>query len=100
MLVEHSTTGDALATPATHAGRNPLLALTPALLHHVTGERRKQLLSYLRRWDEHDTALRYLDTWIAAEPNLATLRQARAETLIEMGQPDVALRELDALDEE
>ncbi|HSH80822.1 MAG TPA: RecQ family ATP-dependent DNA helicase [Herpetosiphonaceae bacterium] len=100
MLVEHSTTGDSLAAPSADAPRNPLLALTPALLHHVTGDRRKQLLAYLRRWNEHATALRYLDTWVAAEPNLATLRQARAEALIEVGQPEMALHELDQLDEE
>lgn len=79
---------------------NPLLALTPALLHHIRGDRRNQLLTYLKHWDEHATILRYLDVWLAADPNLATLRQARAEALIALGQQHAALGEIDALDEE
>ncbi|HZG65464.1 MAG TPA: RecQ family ATP-dependent DNA helicase, partial [Herpetosiphonaceae bacterium] len=87
--------------PATvDASPNPLLALTPALLHHVGGKDRTDLLQYLRRWDEHATSLRYLDVWLAAQPGLATLRQARAEALIALDQPAAALPEVDALDRE
>ncbi|MDQ5854626.1 MAG: hypothetical protein M3380_21650, partial [Chloroflexota bacterium] len=79
---------------------NPLLALTPALLHHVTGDQRQRLMAYLKHWDEHATLLRYLDVWLAAQPELATLRQARAEALVALDQPVPALQILDALDEE
>ena len=80
--------------------RNPLLALTPALLHAVTGDRRTRLITYLKRWNEHATLLRYLDTWLAAQPELATLRQARAEALIALGQLAAGLSELDSIDQE
>src|SRR5919202_6412035 len=82
------------------AALNPLLALTPMLLHHLTGARRTELITYLKHWHEHAILLRYLDTWLAAQPELATLRQARAEALIGVGQPAAALAELDALDQE
>src|SRR5919199_3443271 len=82
------------------AALNPLLALTPTLLHHLRGARRTELIAYLKHWNEHAILLRYLDTWLAAQPELATLRQARAEALIGVGQPAAALAELDALDQE
>src|SRR5919199_1470439 len=82
------------------AGLNPLLALTPTLLHHLTGARRTQFIAYLKHWNEHATLVRYLDTWLAAQPELATLRQARAEALIALGQFQAGLVELDALDRE
>ena len=79
---------------------NPLLALTPTLLHLITGDRRSRLITYLKHWNEHATLLRYLDTWLAAQPELVTLRQARAEALLGLGQPMQALAELDAIDQE
>src|SRR5919206_971174 len=82
------------------AALNPLLALTPTLLHHLRGARRTELIAYLRHWNEHATLLRYLDTWLAAQPELVTLRQARAEALIALGQLQAGLAELDALDRE
>jgi ATP-dependent DNA helicase RecQ len=81
-------------------GPNPLLALTPALLHAITGERRTRLITYLKRWNEHAVLLRYLDTWLAAQPELATLRQARAAALIALNQPAAGLVILDELDDE
>src|SRR5919202_1792217 len=82
------------------AALNPLLALTATLLHHLRGARRTELIAYLKHWNEHATLLRYLDTWLTMQPALATLRQARAETLIALGQPAAALSEIDALDRE
>lgn len=95
---ERKADTDSVSTIVTET--NPLLALTPALLHHVAGKDRTDLLQYLRRWEAHAICLRYLDVWLAAQPELATLRQARAEALIALGRPESALPELDALDQE
>ncbi len=78
----------------------PLLTLTPTQLQPLRGERRQQLISYLAAWDEQATLLRYLEVWLGAQPNLATLRQAHAETLLALGQPKSTLEILEALDAE
>jgi ATP-dependent DNA helicase RecQ len=88
------------STSSTAHAPNPLVSLTPTLLHLVTGDRRQQVISYLKQWEQHAALLRYLDVWLALTPTLATLRQARAEALLALGQPHTALLELDAIDQE
>jgi ATP-dependent DNA helicase RecQ len=78
----------------------PLATLPTAVLAHVTGERRRRLTDYLLRWQRPDAALRCLETWLAAQPHLATLREARALALVECGRPQEALAALDELDAE
>ena len=80
--------------------QDTLTALPAHLIAHVTGERRKRLLEYLLRWGEPDAARACLDTWLEAQPHLATLREARARVLIEMAQSEAALPILDELDAE
>src|SRR5262245_33139724 len=77
-----------------------LISLPDHILAHITGERRRRLSEYLLRWGEPDAALRTLDVWLAAQPHLATLREARARVLIELERPAEALIALDALDSE
>lgn len=78
----------------------PLAALPPHLLAHVTGERRRHLADYLLRWDLPRAALRCAEAWLAAQPHLATLREMQARALIECGRPAEALAPLDELDAE
>ncbi len=77
-----------------------LLLLTPTQLQPVKGERRNQLITYLKSAGEYPTLLHYLEVWLGGDPHLATLRQARAEVLVALGQLEAALAELDALDAE
>ncbi|MBA3948011.1 MAG: RecQ family ATP-dependent DNA helicase [Herpetosiphonaceae bacterium] len=77
-----------------------LLLLTPTQLQPVKGERRNRLIAYLQNAGEYPTLLHYLEVWLGGDPHLATLRQARAEVLVALGQPEAALAELDALDAE
>src|SRR6266545_2366169 len=82
----------------THA--NPLLSLPLHLLARITGERRRRLLEYLLRWGEPTAALQALDCWLAAQPQLVTLREARARVQLELGMPETTLTILDELDAE
>src|SRR5258706_6870195 len=77
-----------------------LVTLPDHILIHITGERRRRLVEYLLRWGEPAAALRALDGWLAAQPHLATLREARACVLIELGRAEEALAALDAIDAE
>jgi ATP-dependent DNA helicase RecQ len=79
---------------------DPMVNLPPHILAHVTGERRRRLVEYLLRWGEPDAALASLDCWLAAQPHLITLREARARVQIELGRAEVALDSLDAIDAE
>jgi ATP-dependent DNA helicase RecQ len=79
---------------------DPLIGLPTHILAHITGERRKRLLEYLLRWGEHAAALACLDFWLAGQPHLATLREARARVLIEQDRVQPALETLDEIDEE
>jgi ATP-dependent DNA helicase RecQ len=79
---------------------DPLSSLPAHILAHMTGERRKQLLEYLLRWSEHSGALACLDYWLADQPHLATLREARARVLIELERMQPALEMLDQIDSE
>ena len=79
---------------------DPLISLPTHILAHITGERRKRLLEYLLRWGEHAAALACLDGWLAGQPHLATLREARARVLIEQDRVQLALETLDQIDEE
>ncbi len=82
---------------------NLLMDLPPAALDTVRGERRSRLIAYLGRWG-HDAVLRaYLDHWLDAQPESATLREHCARVLIASGQAAEvtdALAILDALDAE
>ncbi|MFL5803954.1 MAG: RecQ family ATP-dependent DNA helicase [Roseiflexaceae bacterium] len=77
-----------------------LVTLPDHILIHITGERRRRLVEYLLRWGGPAAALRALDGWLAAQPHLATLREARARVLIELGRAEEALAALDAIDAE
>ena len=79
---------------------DPLSSLPAHVLAHITGERRKHLLEYLLRWDEHSGALACLDCWLAGQPHLATLREACARVLIEQDRVQPALETLDQIDDE
>src|SRR5215207_600144 len=79
---------------------DPLTTLPTHILAHVTGDRRKRLLEYLLRWGEYTAALACLDCWLAGQPHLATLREARARVLIEQDRVQPALEALDQIDEE
>lgn len=79
---------------------DPLIGLPAHILAHVTGDRRKRLLEYLLRWGEHTAALACLDCWLAGQPHLATLREARARVLIEQEHTQPALETLDQIDDE
>jgi len=70
------------------------------LLARITGERRRRLIEYLLRWGEPAAALHALDHWLAAQPQLATLREARASVQLELGIPQTTLAILDELDAE
>jgi ATP-dependent DNA helicase RecQ len=77
-----------------------LVHLPSHILAHITGERRRRLAEYLLRWGEPAAALRALDIWLAAQPHLATLREARARVLIELDRAADALAALDTIDAE
>jgi ATP-dependent DNA helicase RecQ len=77
-----------------------LIALPEHILAHITGERRRHLVEYLLRWDEPAAALRALDAWLATQPHLAMLREARARVLTELGRAADALAALDSIDAE
>ncbi len=79
---------------------DPLLSLPLHLLARITGERRRRLLEYLLRWGEPTAALQALDCWLAAQPQLVTLREARARVQLELGMPETTLTILDELDAE
>src|SRR5215212_7303057 len=79
---------------------DPLTSLSAHILAHVTGERRRRLLEYLLRWGERAAALACLDSWLAGQPHLATLREARARVLIEQDRVQPALETLDEIDDE
>jgi len=77
---------------------NLLLDLPPAALETVRGERRSRLIAYLGRWG-HDSVLRaYLDHWLDAQPEGATLREHRARVLIAGGEEAEAIDALAILD--
>jgi superfamily II DNA helicase RecQ len=77
-----------------------LVDLPEHILAHITGERRRRLVEYLLRWGEPAAALRALDAWLAIQPHLATLREARARVLTELDRAADALAALDAIDAE
>src|SRR5262245_1607067 len=77
-----------------------LVDIPDHILAHITGERRRRLVEYLLRWGEPAAALRALDTWLAAQPHLAMLREARARVLTELGRIAEALAALDSIDAE
>src|SRR5919108_3583747 len=79
---------------------DPLTTFPTHLLAHITGERRRHLVEYLLRWGEPAAALAYLDSWLAAQPHLVTLREARARVLVELGRGREALAALDEVDAE
>src|SRR5690242_11433173 len=79
---------------------DPLVSLPDHILAHITGERRRRLVEYLLRWRAPGGALACLDCWLAAQPHLATLREARARVLIELGRAEEALAALDEIDAE
>jgi ATP-dependent DNA helicase RecQ len=79
---------------------DPLLSLAPHILAHITGQRRKRLLEYLLRWDAPAAALACTACWLSSQPHLATLREARARVLIELGRAQSALETLDEIDYE
>ncbi|MBC8161532.1 MAG: hypothetical protein H7Z42_09980, partial [Roseiflexaceae bacterium] len=82
------TTIDALTTLPAH------------VLGHITGERRKKLVEYLARWGQQPAALACVEVWLQGSPQLATLREMRANLLIELGQADESLVMLDDIDAE
>lgn len=77
-----------------------LTSLPENLVARITGDRRKHLVDHLLRWGAHAAALRCLESWLSGQPHLATLREARARVLVELGRPDEALVVLDAIDAE
>src|SRR5215470_8578665 len=77
---------------------DPLTSLPPHILAHIPGDRRRRLAEYLLRWGEPTAALDCLESWLATQPHLATLREARARVLIELGRAEEALDNLDAID--
>src|SRR5687768_15815423 len=79
---------------------DPMTNLPPHILAHITGDRRRRLIEYLLRWGEPAAALACLDCWLATQPPLITLREARARVLIELGRVEAALDSLDAIDTE
>ncbi len=79
---------------------DPLRALPPHILTHITGDRRRHLADYLLRWGDPSAALACLEYWLAAQPHLATLREARARILIELSRADATLDILDEIDDE
>ncbi|GAC1641515.1 MAG: hypothetical protein NVS4B8_09920 [Herpetosiphon sp.] len=79
---------------------NLLLLLTPTQLEAIRGERRTRLMQYLATWKHSETALRYLEVWLGGAQQQVTLRQAHASTLLALGRPADALRELDEIDSE
>src|SRR5262245_5524554 len=83
-----------------HEFTDILTSLPEHILAHITGERRRRLVEYLLRWGEPAAALRALDAWLAAQPHLATLREARARVLTELGRAADALAALDSIDAE
>src|SRR5438093_5619014 len=74
--------------------------LSDHILAHITGERRKRLVEYLLRWGEPAVALSALDGWLAAQPHLVTLREARARVLLELGRAEDTVGALDEIDAE
>src|SRR4051794_12566160 len=82
----------------TALSENHLLNLPIASLDLLRGDRRTRLIAYLERWGHHATLLRYLDHWLDAQPEQATLGEARARALIATGRADEALHLLNALD--
>src|SRR5690242_19910174 len=77
-----------------------LVELPDHILARISGERRRRLVEYLLRWDAPDAALRALDGWLAAQPQLVTLREARARVLLDLGRAAEALAIVDEIDAE
>lgn len=86
------------AETAAPSEANILLALPTAAVAVLRGERRERLMKYLAAWGHDDALLRYLDQWLADQPDLATLREAQARALLGVGQAKETLAALDALD--
>lgn len=79
---------------------NPILDIAPVALSLIAGDSRKRLVSYLNRWGESDTLLRYLETWLVDQPTSVTLREARARVLVDLFRGDEALSILAEIDSE
>ncbi|MEI7644508.1 MAG: RecQ family ATP-dependent DNA helicase [Chloroflexales bacterium] len=79
---------------------NPVLDIAAAALSLIAGDARKRLVSYLNRWGQSDTLLRYLDAWLIEQPTSVTLREARARVFVDLGHGDEALGILAAIDAE
>jgi ATP-dependent DNA helicase RecQ len=77
-----------------------LTILPSHILARITGDRRRRLVEYLLRWGEPSAALACLDCWLATQPHLITLREARARVLIELAGAEAALDILDGIDAE
>ncbi|HEX9374096.1 MAG TPA: DEAD/DEAH box helicase, partial [Roseiflexaceae bacterium] len=79
---------------------DPLTTLPPHILAHITGDRRRRLVEYLLRWGAPAAALACLECWLAAQPHLATLREAAARAQLDLGRAEAALAGLDEIDAE
>ena len=78
----------------------PLTALPAHILRHITGERRRKLIEYLVRWGEFTAALATIETWLLDQPQLVTLRELRANVLIDLERGTESLTVLDGIDAE
>jgi ATP-dependent DNA helicase RecQ len=79
---------------------NPLLDLPPAALEVMLGESRQRLVRYLSRWGHSEVLLRYLELWLADQPQSVTLRENRVRALLDLGRGTEALAVLDSIDAE
>ena len=67
------------------------LGLSPDQTTHITGNRRKRLISFLLRWEQYEAALACLDEMLALNPDLVSLLDAKARALLGLAQPQAAL---------